>query len=87
MRGSPVRVLKGRGVREGWTFFKEEVLKAQEQAVPMCCKTKLSGKMTGLAEHGALAGTQGKKRRICHLWKKGQATQEYRGCAERKLER
>jgi len=32
------RVLKGKGVLEGWTFFKEEVLKAQEQAVPMCCK-------------------------------------------------
>ncbi|KAK4830597.1 hypothetical protein QYF61_012023 [Mycteria americana] len=26
--------LKGKGVQEGWTFFKEEVLKAQEQAVP-----------------------------------------------------
>ncbi|KAK4807752.1 hypothetical protein QYF61_023585 [Mycteria americana] len=29
-------VLKGKGVREGWTFFKKEILKAQEQAVPMC---------------------------------------------------
>jgi len=28
------RVLKGKEVQEGWTFFKEEVLKAQEQAVP-----------------------------------------------------
>jgi len=26
------RVLKGKGVQAGWTFFKEEVLKAQEQA-------------------------------------------------------
>ncbi|KAK4829846.1 hypothetical protein QYF61_006856 [Mycteria americana] len=26
--------LKGKGVQEGWTFFKEEVLKAQEHAVP-----------------------------------------------------
>ncbi|KAK4810917.1 hypothetical protein QYF61_013325 [Mycteria americana] len=26
--------LMGKGVQEGWTFFKEEVLKAQEQAVP-----------------------------------------------------
>ncbi|KAK4818853.1 hypothetical protein QYF61_020072 [Mycteria americana] len=26
--------LTGKGVQEGWTFFKEEVLKAQEQAVP-----------------------------------------------------
>jgi len=33
------RVLKGKGVQAGWTFFKEEVLKAQEQTVPLCCKT------------------------------------------------
>ncbi|PKU30779.1 adaptin ear-binding coat-associated protein 1 [Limosa lapponica baueri] len=30
--------LKGKGVQEGWTCFKEEVLKAQEQAVPVHCK-------------------------------------------------
>ena len=29
-------VLKGKGVQEGWTFFKKEILKAQEQVVPMC---------------------------------------------------
>jgi len=29
-------VLKGKGVQEGWTFFREEVLKVQQQAVPMC---------------------------------------------------
>jgi len=41
---------------------------------------KLVGKMTGLAEQGALAGTQGEKRRAYHLWKKGQVSQEeYRG--------
>ena len=28
-------VLKGKGVQEGWTFFKKEILKVQEQAVPM----------------------------------------------------
>jgi len=27
-------VLKGKGVQEGWTFFKKEILKAQDQAVP-----------------------------------------------------
>ena len=26
-------VLKGKGVQEGWTFFKKETLKAQEQAI------------------------------------------------------
>ncbi|KAK4825828.1 LOW QUALITY PROTEIN: hypothetical protein QYF61_002951 [Mycteria americana] len=28
-------VLKGKGVQEGWTFFKKEIVKAQEQAIPM----------------------------------------------------
>jgi len=38
------RVLKGKGVQEGWTFFKEEILKVQEQAVPMCRKTNRWGR-------------------------------------------
>ncbi|KAK4820378.1 hypothetical protein QYF61_025454 [Mycteria americana] len=37
-------VLKGKGVQEGWTFFKKEILKAQEQAVPMCRKTSQWGR-------------------------------------------
>ena len=32
------KVLKDKGVQEDWTLFKEKVLKAQEQAVPMCHK-------------------------------------------------
>jgi len=28
-------VLKGKGVQEGWTFLKKEILKFQEQAIPM----------------------------------------------------
>ena len=32
-------VLKGKGVQEGWTSFKKEIIKAQEQAIPMCQKT------------------------------------------------
>jgi len=37
-------VLKGKGVQAGWTFFKKQVLKAQEQAVPMCRKTNRWGR-------------------------------------------
>jgi len=37
-------VLKGKRIQEGWAFFKEEVLKAQEQAVPMCHKTNRRGR-------------------------------------------
>jgi len=38
------RALKGKGVQEGCTFFKKQVLKVQEQAVPMCCKTNRRGR-------------------------------------------
>ena len=38
------RVLKGKGVQAGWTFFKREVLMAQEQAVPVCCKANWQGR-------------------------------------------
>jgi len=32
------RVLKGKGAQAGWTFFKKEVLKAQEKAVPIAIR-------------------------------------------------
>jgi len=73
------RVLKGKWVQEGWTFFKEEILKAQEQAVPMCHKTNRLGRRLAWLNGELLLGLR-KKRRVYHLWKKGQATQdEYRG--------
>ncbi|PKU41370.1 adaptin ear-binding coat-associated protein 1 [Limosa lapponica baueri] len=37
-------VLKGKRIQEGWTFSKEKVLKAQEQAVPVRCKVSCWGK-------------------------------------------
>ena len=38
------RVLKRKGVQEGWTLFKEEVLKDQKQAVPVCWQTNCRGR-------------------------------------------
>jgi len=32
------RVLKGKAVQAGWTFFKEEVFKVQEQAIPSAAR-------------------------------------------------
>jgi len=61
------RVLKGKGVEAGWTYFKEEVLKAQEDAVPMCCKTNQQGKRLAWLNRQLLLGLR-KKRRVCHLW-------------------
>jgi len=72
------RVLKGNRVQADWTFFKEAVLKAQEQAVAMCWKN-CWGRQPAWLNRELLLGLR-KKRRVYHLWKNGQATQEeYRG--------
>jgi len=80
------RVLKGKRVQAGWTFFKEEVLKAQEHPVPMCCKTNQRRRRSAWLNMEILLGLRN-KRRVYHLWKKGQMTQEeyrdfFRSCRE-----
>lgn len=37
-------VLRGKGVQEGWLLLKKEVLKAQEQAISLCCKMSWRGR-------------------------------------------
>ena len=37
-------LVKGKGVQEAWTLLKMEILKAQEQAVPECCKVSRRGR-------------------------------------------
>ncbi|KAF1618604.1 UNVERIFIED_CONTAM: putative RNA-directed DNA polymerase from transposon X-element, partial [Eudyptes robustus] len=70
-------VLKGKGVQEGWTIFKKEVLKAQEQAVPVCRKKNGWGRRPAWLNRELLLGLRKKKkRRDYDLWKKGQAAQE-----------
>ncbi|KAK4826301.1 hypothetical protein QYF61_007148 [Mycteria americana] len=73
--------LKGKGVQEGWTFFKEEVLKAQERAVSRCRKMSRQGRRPAWLTRELWLELR-KKRRVYDLWKKGQATQEdYKGVA------
>ncbi|KAF1442156.1 hypothetical protein FQV24_0000798, partial [Spheniscus mendiculus] len=62
-------------VQEGWTIFKKEVLKVLEQAVPVCRKKNGWGRRLAWLNRELLLGRR-KKRRVYHLWKKGQATQE-----------
>ncbi|KAK4830600.1 hypothetical protein QYF61_012026 [Mycteria americana] len=73
--------LTGKGVQEGWTFFKEEALKAQEQAVPRCRKTSQWGRRLAWLTRELWLELR-KKRRVYDLWEKGRATQEdYKGVA------
>ena len=67
--------LKGKGVQEGWTVFKKEILEAQQQAVPMCRKTSRRGRRPAWLNRELWLALR-KKRRVYDLWKKGQATQE-----------
>jgi len=72
------KVLKGKGVRECWTFFKEDVT-ATGAGCSHVPRDERVGKTTGLAEQSVFLGLR-KKRRVYHFWKKGWATQEeYRG--------
>ncbi|KFQ03373.1 hypothetical protein N329_05067, partial [Haliaeetus albicilla] len=68
-------VLKGKGVQEGWTFFKKEILMAQDKAIPIHCKMNHRGRLPAWLSRQCLLGLW-KKKRVYHLWKKGQATQE-----------
>ena len=67
--------MKGKGVQEGWKFFKKEILKVQEQAVPMCQKMRHQGKRPGWLNRELWLLLR-EKRRNYGLWRKGQATQE-----------
>jgi len=68
-------VLKGRGVQEGWTFFKNAILQVQDQATPMCQKTSPQGRRPAWLNRELWLELR-KKKRVYDLCKKGQATQE-----------
>ena len=62
--------LKDMGVQEGWTYFKREVLKAQEQAVPVCQKTSRQGRRPAWLNSDFWLDLKNKRRIYC-LWKRG----------------
>ena len=51
-------VLKGKGVQEGWTFFKKEILMVQDQAIPMCRKSNRRGKQPAWLNSELLLGVK-----------------------------
>ena len=67
-------VWKGIGVREGWTLFKKEVLIAQRQAVPRCCKRSQRQRRPPWLNRELWLQLR-EKRRVYSLWKKGLVTQ------------
>ena len=67
--------LESKGVQDGWSLFKKEVLKAQEQAVPLSCKMSQQVRRLAWMNRELFLRLQEKKR-IYLLWKKGWATQK-----------
>ncbi|KAJ7427992.1 hypothetical protein WISP_02289 [Willisornis vidua] len=54
--------LENKGVREGWTYFKKEVLSAQEQADPLCQKASWRGGQPAWLNRKILKGIREKRR-------------------------
>ena len=67
-------VLDSKGVQDGWLLFKKEVLKAQEQDVPLSRKMSWHRRRPAWMNRELFLRLQEKKR-IYLLWKKGWATQ------------
>ena len=67
-------VLESKGVQDGWLPFKKEVLKVQEQAVPLSCKMSQHRRPVWMNRELFLRLQE--KKRIYLLWKKGQAHRE-----------
>jgi len=55
--------MKGKEVQEGWIFFKDQVLKEQEQAVPMWCEANWQGRQPAWLNRAFLLGLK-KQRRV-----------------------
>ncbi|PKU44209.1 hypothetical protein llap_5469 [Limosa lapponica baueri] len=68
-------VLKGKGAQEGWSYFKEELSKAQEKAIPRSRKTSRWGRRPVWLNRGLWLDLR-EKRKVYNLWKRGLVTYE-----------
>jgi len=69
---------EGLGVHECWSVFKNDLLEAQEQAIPLCCKSSKRGRRPAWLNREFLMELK-RKKELCDLWKRGQASQEEYG--------
>ncbi|NXS01657.1 RTXE polymerase, partial [Oxylabes madagascariensis] len=67
--------LKNKGVQEKQACFKREILSVQEQTVPVCRKMNRQGKGPALMGSEVSKELRNEKR-MYHLWKEGQVSQE-----------
>jgi len=73
-----VRALEGRRVQESWSLFKHHFLHAQDQCIPLRKKSRKGGRRPAWRSKNLLEKLRW-KRKVCGMWKEGQATwEEYR---------
>jgi len=66
---------EGLGVHECWSVFKNHLLKAQEQAIPLCRKPSKRSRRPAWLSRELLLELK-KKKKFYDLWKRDQALQE-----------
>ncbi|KAK4832410.1 hypothetical protein QYF61_022545 [Mycteria americana] len=79
-------VLKGKEVLEDWTFFKKKILKAQEQAIPMCQKMSWQRRRPAWLNRELWLELR-KKGRVYHVWKKGEDCKDVMRLCREKIRR
>ncbi|PKU45296.1 rna-directed dna polymerase from mobile element jockey-like [Limosa lapponica baueri] len=70
-------VLKAKGAQEGWSYFKEELSKAQEKAIPRSHKTSRQGRRRVWLNRELWLDLR-EKRKVYNLWKRGFVTSIYK---------
>ncbi|KAM7160392.1 uncharacterized protein RBU57_010555 [Macrochelys suwanniensis] len=74
--------MRGKGVEESWLYFKESLLRLQEQTIPMCRKKSKYGRRPAWLNSEILADLKHKKEAY-KMWKIGQMTrEEYKNIAQ-----
>ncbi|GAB0210316.1 mitochondrial enolase superfamily member 1 [Grus japonensis] len=66
---------EGLGVHKCWSVFKNHLLEAQEQAIPLCRKSSKQGRRPSWLNRELLVELK-RKKKLYDLWKQGQALQE-----------
>ncbi|XP_053914607.1 hyccin isoform X2 [Cuculus canorus] len=80
-------VLQGKGAHEGWALLKNEILAAQEQAIPVFRKRSRRGEKPAWWSR-EISRCVNKKKKLYVLWRKGQASwvdyrDKVRSCREK----
>ncbi|XP_065421532.1 uncharacterized protein LOC101931368 isoform X1 [Chrysemys picta bellii] len=74
--------MKGKGIQESWLYFKESLLRLQEQTIPMCRKNRKYGRRPAWLNSEILADLK-RKKDAYKKWKIGQMTrEEYKNIAQ-----